>query len=117
MKPLPEVRSDALPENYEYTDDGCTKAPSCLSCPFELCRYDDPLQDLEPRRQMVSRWRTEDHMSLAAIAERLKCSIRTVCRDLAAAGLTQTRLQQGQMAQRPADAAVSAVVASQDESA
>ena len=33
-------RRDALPENQDYRDDGCNYHPSCLTCPFEKCRYD-----------------------------------------------------------------------------
>ena len=41
MIPLLRVRCDALPENFEYQDDGCEVAPACLSCPLERCRYDE----------------------------------------------------------------------------
>ena len=36
------VRADALPENIDYLDTGCDAAPSCLACPFPVCRYDSP---------------------------------------------------------------------------
>ncbi len=39
---LRRVRSDALPENIDYLDAGCEAAPSCLTCPFPRCRYDEP---------------------------------------------------------------------------
>lgn len=35
-------RVDALPEYTEYRDTGCDLHPSCLSCPFPRCRYDEP---------------------------------------------------------------------------
>lgn len=35
-----DLRSDALPEEHEYRDEGCDAAPSCLACPFVECRYD-----------------------------------------------------------------------------
>lgn len=33
-------RRDALPENFDYHDDGCEVAPACLSCPLPVCRFD-----------------------------------------------------------------------------
>ena len=27
-----------------YRDDGCDLAPKCLECPFERCRYDEPVR-------------------------------------------------------------------------
>ena len=36
------VRSDTLPENTRYADDGCEFARSCLECPLAQCTYDDP---------------------------------------------------------------------------
>lgn len=37
-----KVRADALPEYLHYRDGGCELAPSCLRCPLERCRYDEP---------------------------------------------------------------------------
>ena len=34
------VRSDTLPENTRYRDDGCDAALTCLECPLSLCKYD-----------------------------------------------------------------------------
>lgn len=39
---LESVRSDTLPENTRYNDDGCELSSSCLDCPLPMCRYDDP---------------------------------------------------------------------------
>ena len=39
---LSPVRSDTLPENTRYKDDGCDVFYSCLGCPLAKCRYDDP---------------------------------------------------------------------------
>lgn len=33
-------RDDAFPEGMEYIDTGCEYHPSCLTCPFAVCRYD-----------------------------------------------------------------------------
>ena len=34
------ARSDTLPEHARFPDTGCDLAPSCLSCPLPVCRYD-----------------------------------------------------------------------------
>ena len=39
---LAPVRSDTLPENTRYKDDGCDVSSTCLDCPLPLCKYDDP---------------------------------------------------------------------------
>ena len=39
---LSRVRTNALPENVVYRDDGCEVAPRCTECPLERCRYDEP---------------------------------------------------------------------------
>ena len=36
------TRSDTLPENTNYPDTGCDRAPSCIACPLALCKHDDP---------------------------------------------------------------------------
>jgi hypothetical protein len=33
-------RADALPDYYPYRDEGCDLHPACLTCPFEVCRFD-----------------------------------------------------------------------------
>ena len=33
------VRSDTLPENTRYKDDGCDASLTCLECPLSLCKY------------------------------------------------------------------------------
>ena len=43
--PMPtskRVRADALPEYIRYQDNGCEVHPSCLTCPLNRCRYDEP---------------------------------------------------------------------------
>ena len=37
-----KIRRGALPEHANYSDEGCSLAPSCLSCPFVRCRHDYP---------------------------------------------------------------------------
>ena len=36
------VREDALPENQDFRDTGCSLSPRCLDCPLPRCRYDEP---------------------------------------------------------------------------
>jgi hypothetical protein len=35
------MRADAYPEGVKYPDTGCEVAPSCLSCPLEVCVHDE----------------------------------------------------------------------------
>jgi hypothetical protein len=37
-----KVRVDALPEYLAFRDMGCDLSPTCLRCPLERCRYDEP---------------------------------------------------------------------------
>lgn len=78
-------RSDALPENADYRDDGCDVSPSCLNCPLPMCRYEvhggvSTIDRIERYRRI-----RELHaagLSAAAIAEQVGCSRRTVSRAL-----------------------------------
>lgn len=38
----PENESDLPPEYYQYKDEGCDLADSCLNCPFPQCIYEQP---------------------------------------------------------------------------
>ena len=80
---LPPVRSDTLPENTRYKDDGCEAAASCLDCPLALCKYDDPgwlqRESRRTRDDEIFRLR-EEHASVAKISERFGISTRTVHR-------------------------------------
>lgn len=80
---LPPVRSDTLPENTRYKDDGCEAAASCLDCPLALCKYDDPgwlqRESRRTRDDEIFRLR-EEHVSVAKISERFGISTRTVHR-------------------------------------
>jgi hypothetical protein len=80
---LPPVRSDTLPENTRYKDDGCDAAASCLDCPLTLCKYDDPgwlqSESRRTRDDEIFRLR-KDRVSVAEISERFGISTRTVHR-------------------------------------
>ncbi len=80
---LPSVRSDTLPENTRYKDDGCDASPSCLDCPLALCKYDDPswLQSESRRTRDDEIFRLREvRVSVAEISDRFGISTRTVHR-------------------------------------
>lgn len=79
-------RTDALPENHVYRDAGCEYSPSCLSCPFAKCRYDQPIVDQfrDQRDQLIVELRTKGR-TIQAIAKKAHCGRRTVFRVLAEA--------------------------------
>lgn len=82
---LERRREDALPENRRYVDAGCEVSPSCLACPLERCRYDEPGAFAEFRRAArLARIRELQAEGLTgeAIADELGISRRTVFRDL-----------------------------------
>lgn len=82
-------RRDALPEyaNY-YRDSGCDLHDSCLTCPFERCRYDVAggrrHMDGEPHRARILELRSQG-MTVEAVGRAAGVSRRTVFRVLAAA--------------------------------
>ena len=80
---LTHVRSDTLPENTRYRDNGCDVSESCLHCPLPLCRYDDPgwLQSKSRRTRddEIVKLRHEK-LPTAEIAKRFGISTRTVHR-------------------------------------
>lgn len=80
-------RKDALPENTHYADTGCDLYSSCLNCPLEHCRYDQPggarrLMSRE-RDQRIVRLARDEQLSVDLIAQRFAVSRRTVFRVLA----------------------------------
>ncbi|MBN4064333.1 helix-turn-helix domain-containing protein [Dehalococcoides mccartyi] len=80
---LAPVRSDTLPENTRYKDDGCDASPSCLECPLTLCRYDDPswLQNASRRTRDNEIFQLrEERVPIAVIANKFGISTRTVHR-------------------------------------
>ena len=80
------VRSDTLPENSTYRDDGCDVSRSCLNCPLPICKYDDP--DYLRRTARGARdgaivdVRRREGLSVPALAARFGVSTRTVHRVL-----------------------------------
>jgi hypothetical protein len=80
---LATVRSDTLPENTRYKDDGCGVSSSCLNCPLSLCKYDDPgwlqRESRRTRDDEIFQLR-EARVPVAEIASRFAISTRTVHR-------------------------------------
>jgi hypothetical protein len=84
-----KIRQDALPEHLDYNDGGCELAPSCLRCPLEVCRYDQPggarvLRQTD-RDDRLRRFHAEGS-SIDALASQYRLSRRSVFRVLAKAG-------------------------------
>ncbi|OGO50024.1 MAG: hypothetical protein A2148_02935, partial [Chloroflexi bacterium RBG_16_68_14] len=81
-----KVRIDALPEHVAFRDGGCALAPSCLRCPLERCRYDEPggARRLfqRPRDEAVRRRRGEG-ADIDALSAEFGLSRRSVFRILA----------------------------------
>src|SRR5438477_9931918 len=87
LDPGRRLRRDALPENTHYLDSGCDIHPSCLTCPLERCRYDEPggARGIFARardRQIVALVRGHT-LTVDAVARRFGVSRRTVFRVLA----------------------------------
>ncbi len=90
---LAHVRPDTLPENTRYRDDGCDVSATCLTCPLQMCKYDDPgwlqRENRKDRDAEVMRLR-QSGVPVAAIASQFGVSTRTVHRVLQRGGLPQT---------------------------
>lgn len=82
----PDEPVDLLPEYCEYTDEGCSLAPSCLNCPFPQCILDlswgEKRQAATLRKAAIVRLLTLENKTLKDIADKLKVSQRTVIRAL-----------------------------------
>jgi len=80
-------RADELVEHRIFNGpmwpDGCDLAPSCLACPFEKCRFDEP-NGAQTMRARVTRERvmqaTAEGLSPRATAAAAGVSLRTVFR-------------------------------------
>ena len=88
---LDYVRSDTLPENTRYRDDGCDAALTCLECPLSLCKYDDPgwlqRENRRTRDDEIFRLRSQQ-VPVAEISKRFGISTRTVHRIVQRGGAT-----------------------------
>ena len=77
------VRSDTLPENTRYSDDGCEVSNSCFNCPLVMCKFDDPgwlrREDRGQRDDEIFRLRKVG-ISVSELARQFRVSTRTVHR-------------------------------------
>jgi hypothetical protein len=91
MTLLAPVRSDTLPENTRYRDDGCDASATCLDCPLPLCKYDDPgwlqRESRRTRDDAIFRLRQE-RVPVAEISRKFGISTRTVHRIVQRGGAT-----------------------------
>lgn len=77
---------DLLPEYYQYKDEGCDLADSCLNCPFLQCVYEQPggrqrwLKNLRDRE--IARLFTGEGKGVKELALLFDVSQRTVQRAL-----------------------------------
>jgi hypothetical protein len=62
-------QADPRPEYFQYRDEGCKRAESCLDCPFTRCFYDRPGTR---QRQRVNRGRDEDIKALRQSGKTVK---------------------------------------------
>ena len=85
MARLGRSKLDGLPEEWEYRDEGCDLAPSCLRCPFPRCRYDEEGGIAGFRRRQrdgeLRRLRQEG-FAPTELASRFNVSLRSVYRIL-----------------------------------
>jgi len=80
---LPLTRADTLPEAMfgkgHFADTGCDLAPSCLNCPFEMCRYDEDYYATERKRQNVQIQEMRNAgFNVTYIANHFDMGVRTV---------------------------------------
>lgn len=51
---MPAMAGYELGRNYKHwQDDGCEISPSCLSCPLEVCKYDQPATRRDPSPESI----------------------------------------------------------------
>ena len=76
-----------LPEHQHYVDKGCNLHPTCLTCPFETCRYEATTRHIKGgasgrgqlNQQLINELSTSG-MNYAEIARALNLSSRTIRR-------------------------------------
>ena len=82
---LKKVRSDTLPENTNYKDNGCDISQSCLDCHLTLCKYDD--DNYSPGKNKLNRDKeiyqlNSEGKSIIDLSKKYNLSIRTIQRSI-----------------------------------
>ena len=82
---LKKVRSDTLPENTNYKDNGCDISQSCLNCHLTLCKYDDDKFSVGKnklnRDKEIYKLNSEGK-SITDLSKKYNLSIRTIQRSI-----------------------------------
>ena len=82
---LKKVRSDTLPENTNYQDNGCDISQSCLNCHLTLCKYDDDKFSVGKnklnRDKEIYKINSEGK-SITDLSKKYNLSIRTIQRSI-----------------------------------
>ena len=87
MDTLPLVSGHhSMVDDSEYRDDGCDAHPSCLSCPFIVCRDDLPNAGIRVLRVLTDHQKildlTRSGSPVGGVAETTGYSVRQVYRIL-----------------------------------
>ncbi len=84
--PLPYVPKSMLVDAVDYRDEGCEFAASCLACPFDRCKYDDPAAfyklDAARRDREIALLRREHHAPIDMLMQTYGLSRRQIFRVL-----------------------------------
>ena len=79
------MRSDTLPENTNYQDNGCDISQSCLNCHLTLCKYDDDKFSVGKnklnRDKEIYKLNSEGK-SITDLSKKYNLSIRTIQRSI-----------------------------------
>ena len=82
---LKKVRSDTLPENTNYKDNGCDISKSCLDCHLTLCKYDN--DEYSAGKNKLNRDKeiyqlNSEGKSIIDLSKQYNLSIRTIQRSI-----------------------------------
>lgn len=91
---LPRCSINALPDHADYRDTGCELSPSCLACPLERCKDDEPAirqrrADIERRDREIALIRRKHRAPIMMLALTYGVSRRTVFRILREQGASR----------------------------
>jgi len=96
--PLPRVSKASLPDGTLYEDTGCEFAPSCLACPFDACKYDDPHAfklDAARRDREIARLRRDYRVPIETLMQTYGLSRTHVYRALREHGAIRAWVDRG----------------------